>query len=77
MRISAVLEAGHHGRTSSYCWWRSAKGASLGIALLLEASRLARNDRDWHMLLEFYALVCCLLGDEDGLYDPRNPIDRL
>ena len=45
--------------------------------LSLEASRLARNGRDWHTLLEFCALVGCLLGDEDGVYDPRLPNDRL
>ena len=49
----------------------------VGIVLSLEASRLARNGRDWHTLLEFCALVGCLLGDEDGLYDPRIPNDRL
>ena len=49
----------------------------VGIVLSLEASRLARNGRDWHTLLEFCALVGCLLGDEDGLYDPRLPNDRL
>ena len=47
------------------------------IVLSLEASRLARNGRDWHSLLEFCALVGCLLGDEDGVYDPRLPNDRL
>ena len=49
----------------------------VGLVLSLEASRLARNGRDWHTLLEFCALVGCLLGDEDGLYDPRQPNDRL
>ena len=49
----------------------------VGIALSLEASRLARNGREWRTLLEFCALVGCLLGDEDGLYDPRLPNDRL
>ena len=48
-----------------------------GIVLAVEASRLARNGRDWHTLLEFCGLVGCLLGDEDGLYDPRLPNDRL
>jgi DNA invertase Pin-like site-specific DNA recombinase len=48
-----------------------------GIVLALEASRLACNGRDWHTLLEFCGLVGCLLGDEDGLYDPRLPNDRL
>lgn len=49
----------------------------VGIVLSLEASRLARNGREWHTLLEFCALVGCLLGDDDGLYDPRLPNDRL
>ncbi len=49
----------------------------VGIVLAVEASRLARNGRDWHTLLEFCGLVGCLLGDEDGLYDPRLPNDRL
>jgi len=49
----------------------------VGIVLAVEASRLARNGRDWHTLLEFCGLVDCLLADEDGLYDPRLPNDRL
>ena len=43
----------------------------------IEASRLARNGRDWHTLLEFCGLVGTLLLDEDGIYDPRHPNDRL
>ena len=43
----------------------------------VEASRLARNGRDWHTLLEFCGLVGCLLADEVGVYDPRLPNDRL
>lgn len=49
----------------------------VGIVLAVEASRLARNGRDWHTLLEFCGLVGCLLADEDGIYDPRHPNDRL
>src|SRR5262245_53602515 len=45
--------------------------ARVGIVLAVEASRLARNGRDWHTLLEFCGLVGCLLADEDGVYDPR------
>jgi excisionase family DNA binding protein len=45
--------------------------------LAIEASRLARNGRDWHTLLEFCGLVGCLLFDEDGVYDPRLVNDRL
>jgi DNA invertase Pin-like site-specific DNA recombinase len=49
----------------------------VGAVLAVEASRLARNGRDWHTLLEFCGLVGCLIADEDGLYDPRLPNDRL
>lgn len=43
----------------------------------IEASRLARNGRDWHTLLEFSGLVGTLIVDGDGVYDPRHPNDRL
>jgi DNA invertase Pin-like site-specific DNA recombinase len=44
-----------------------------GAVLTIEASRLARNGRDWHTLLEFCGLVNCLIMDEDDVYDPRLP----
>lgn len=48
-----------------------------GAVLAVEASRLARNGRDWHTLLDFCALVGCLLIDENDIYDPRMVNDRL
>jgi DNA invertase Pin-like site-specific DNA recombinase len=48
-----------------------------GIVLGLEVSRLARNNADWHRLLEICALTRTLLLDEDGLYDPGHFNDRL
>ena len=50
---------------------------SVGVVISIEASRLARNGRDWHTLLEFCGLVGTLIADEDGVYDPRHPNDRL
>ena len=50
---------------------------SVGAVLSIEASRLARNGRDWHTLLEFCGVVGTLIVDEDGVYDPRSPNDRL
>jgi hypothetical protein len=47
----------------------------VGAVLTIEASRLARNGRDWHTLLEFCGLVNRLIMDEDGIYDPRLPND--
>ena len=49
----------------------------VGVVVSVEASRLARNGRDWHTLLEFCGLVGTLIADEDGIYDPRHPNDRL
>ena len=48
-----------------------------GIVLGLEVSRLARNNADWHRLLELCALGATLICDEDGLYDPCDFNDRL
>jgi DNA invertase Pin-like site-specific DNA recombinase len=49
----------------------------VGIVLGLEVSRLARNNTDWHRLLELCALSDTLILDEDGLYDPAHFNDRL
>jgi DNA invertase Pin-like site-specific DNA recombinase len=51
--------------------------ARVGAVLAIEASRLARNGRDWHTLIEFCGLVGTIIVDEDGIYDPRHPNDRL
>jgi len=49
----------------------------VGAVLAIEASRLARNGRDWHTLIEFCGLVGTVIVDEDGIYDPRHANDRL
>src|SRR6266702_4530644 len=49
----------------------------VGAVFAIEASRLARNGRDWHTLIEFSGLVGTVIVDEDGSYDPRHPNDRL
>jgi DNA invertase Pin-like site-specific DNA recombinase len=48
-----------------------------GAVFALEASRLARNNRDWHHLVDLCALTETLLIDNDGIYDPRQLNDRL
>lgn len=50
---------------------------SVGAVFCLEASRLARNGRDWHHLLELCGLVGALVIDSDGVHDPALPNDRL
>ena len=49
----------------------------VGIVLGLEVSRLARNNADWHRLIELAALSETLILDEDGVYDPAHFNDRL
>lgn len=50
---------------------------TVGAVLCLEASRLARNGRDWHHLLELCGLVEARVIDLDGIYNPCLPNDRL
>src|ERR1700694_3464311 len=49
----------------------------VGAVFSIEASRLARNGRDWHTLLEFCSIVGALLIDAEAVYDPRLTNDRL
>jgi DNA invertase Pin-like site-specific DNA recombinase len=48
-----------------------------GLVLSLDASRLARNNRDWHQLLELCSLFGVLLADGERLFDPATYHDRL
>ena len=49
----------------------------VGAVFSVEASRLARNGRDWRTLLEFCSIVNVLLIDPDGVYVPKLTNDRL
>ena len=49
----------------------------VGAVLCLDASRLSRNGRDWHHLLELCGLVQTRVIDAEGVYDPCRPNDRL
>ncbi|MFH1572393.1 MAG: recombinase family protein [Acidobacteriota bacterium] len=49
----------------------------VGAVLSLEASRLARNNRDWHQLVDLCGLTGTLIIDQDGVYEPRQLNDRL
>ena len=49
----------------------------VGAVFALEASRLARNNRDWHHLVDLCAVAESLVIDHDGVYDPRLLNDRL
>lgn len=49
----------------------------VGLVLGIEMSRLARSNQDWYRLLDMCTIFGTLLADEDGLYEPRDPNDRL
>jgi DNA invertase Pin-like site-specific DNA recombinase len=49
----------------------------VGAIFSLEASRLARNNRDWYQLIDLCAFMDTLIIDFDGVYDPRLLNDRL
>jgi len=50
---------------------------SVGAIFSFEASRLARNGREWHTLLEMCAVVDTVLIDAEAIYDPKLANDRL
>src|SRR6476620_10488262 len=49
----------------------------VGIVLGIEVSRLARNDAEWHQLLDLCAITDTLIADADGVYHPADFNDRL
>ncbi len=49
----------------------------VGIIFAYDVTRLARNCTDWYQLLDLCGLRQCLVGDQDGVYDPSTPNGRL
>ena len=49
----------------------------VGIVFALDASRLARNDLDWCVLMHWCSLFGVLIGEQDQVYDPAKPQDKL
>ena len=49
----------------------------VGALFCAEASRLARNGREWQQIIDFSSVVGTLIIDYEGAYDPRLPSDRL
>src|SRR5262249_36795356 len=46
-------------------------GGRVGAVFAIEASRLARDGRDWHTLIECCGWVGTILVDEDGICNPH------
>jgi DNA invertase Pin-like site-specific DNA recombinase len=68
---SGVYRVGFEALLSALC------EGKVGAVLCIEASRLARNGRDWHTLLEFCSLVDTLIVDASSIYDPKQADDRV
>jgi DNA invertase Pin-like site-specific DNA recombinase len=49
----------------------------VGLILVTDVSRLARNCADWFQLLDLASIYGCLISDASGIYDPRDYNDRL
>lgn len=49
----------------------------VGIIFSYDVTRLARNCTDWYQLLDLCGFRACLVGDQDGIYDPGTPNGRL
>lgn len=49
----------------------------VGAVFCVEASRLARNGRDWHLLIDLCGMAGSVVIDLDGVYDPTLTNDRL
>jgi DNA invertase Pin-like site-specific DNA recombinase len=48
-----------------------------GAVFSTEVSRFARNNRDWYQLLDLCGFMNTLIVDAEGIYDTRQPNDRL
>jgi DNA invertase Pin-like site-specific DNA recombinase len=66
-----VERAGFQQLVSAVC------AGAVGAVFCIEASRLARNGREWHYLIELCGLTGTLIVDPDGMYDPTLMNDRL
>ena len=49
----------------------------IGIVLVVEVSRLARDNADWHQLLRLASVTHTLILDQSAVYDPNDVNDRL
>src|SRR5271157_2674916 len=72
-----VSGAGHHERPGFGRLLAAVCDGRVGVVLAMEASRLARNNRDWHHLIDLCTLTQTLVVDAEGIYDPKLLNDRL
>jgi DNA invertase Pin-like site-specific DNA recombinase len=66
-----------HQRTGFQRLVASISLGEVGLVLVTEVSRLSRLNSDWHRVIELCAVFHTLIADEDGIYEPGDPNDRL
>ena len=69
--------ASSYGRTGFMRLVAMVSIKEVGAVFAIEASRLARNNRDWSHLIDLCSLMGTLIVDHDGIYDPQLLNDRL
>src|ERR1700686_385998 len=72
-----ISGAGHHDRPGFSRLLTAICDGRVGAVFAMEASRLARNNRDWHHLIDLCVLTQTLVVDAEGIYDPPLLNDRL
>lgn len=76
-RDLGVSGAQTSGREDFKCLVADVSMGQVGAVFVLEASRLARSNADWHRVIELCSLTNTLIIDEDGCCDPSDFNDRL
>jgi DNA invertase Pin-like site-specific DNA recombinase len=66
-----------HGRSALEEVRQLVSLGQVGLLLAYEVNRLIRNCSDWYPILDLCGYHHCLVGDQDGLYDPALPNDRM
>ena len=69
--------AGRHERDDFKALAAEVALGHVGVVFGWQVARLARNNAEWYQLLDLAALLGTLIGDTDGIYDPRLYNDRL
>ena len=72
-----ISGSGKHERQGFSRLLTAVCAGEVGGVFALEASRLARNNRDWYHLIDLCAMTETVLVDDDGVYAPRLINDRL
>ncbi|MGA7901507.1 MAG: recombinase family protein, partial [Terrimicrobiaceae bacterium] len=72
-----ISGTGHYERPGFGRLLAAVCNGQVGAVFALEASRLARNNRDWHHLIDLCVLTETIVVDAEGVYDPRLLNDRL